>query len=167
MLSVIHCPESSTQTTISHWFSARPAHAIRVQRDMGFVLDDGSERRALGYGRPHAPYYAHRLDQIVCWQREFSPLQNQACQGYIGRIGYCHFPTLIAYAMCRPYSLKAGWGMSNTPSTGPVACVLRHVGAIRQANSQLPKLSTNPRLGCSVYDISSGEHWLQPTPPQQ
>ena len=105
MLPVIHCPESSTQATISHWFSARPAYAIRVQWDVRFALDNGGERRALGYGRPHAPYYAHRFDQIVCWQREFSPLQYQACQGYIGRIGHCHFPTLIAYAMCRPYSL--------------------------------------------------------------
>ena len=39
-----------------------------MQGDVNFTLDNGGERRALGYGRPYAPYYSHRLYQIVCWE---------------------------------------------------------------------------------------------------
>src|SRR5580698_7580291 len=80
---------------------------------MDFTLYNGGERRALGYGRPNAPYYCHRLRQIVCWQREVSPLQYQACQRYV-----------ILVSNGSHYALSNEFTTSHTPT---VKLIMHHI----------------------------------------
>src|SRR5580698_9311203 len=83
VLAVVGGPYRSAQLSKFYPFAARFASRIGMHWDVNLARNNGGERRVFGYGRPNAPYYSHRLDQIVCWQREVSPLQNQACPGYV------------------------------------------------------------------------------------